>query len=384
MSLPEQDQRVLRAIAVALEVDEFVQIPLDVEGLSEAQVIKSVLRLDKADPKLWIGIDVAEERYPIQIMELTERGLREAGVWPGTELPRAATSSTSGGNAPFAAQVVRVLLASPSDVAEERDRIAEVIHQWNADHAEDTRTVLMPVRWETHATAEAGGHPQEILNRQIVDTSHMLIGVFWTRLGTATPKSASGTAEEIGRMLDADKPVSLFFSSRPVRPDSIDQDQYTALREFRTATRETALTYDFEDLRDLERHVRSAITRTVRERFGVEGELIVGGPAAPRAAVRAAVIDTYSSSGSKQHRLQLQNLGVGTAHDVSIELTPTGGSDKAWGIFDAEEPIEFLASGGVAEFLLMIYMGSPRRTNCTVRWRNDDGSEGVSKQTLTP
>jgi len=85
------------------------------------------------------------------------------------------------------ARVVRVFIASPSDLTTERDLIEQVIHRWNADNAEAAATVLLLVRWETHASAEAGGHPQAIVNRQIVEGSDMLMGAFWTRMGTPNP-----------------------------------------------------------------------------------------------------------------------------------------------------------------------------------------------------
>src|SRR5215467_7298620 len=113
-----------------------------------------------------------------------------------------------------------VMIASPSDTDDERAAVAEVVAQWNADHAESTRVVLLPVMWERNAVSEVGIAPQEAINRQLVDRSDILIGVFWTRLGTATGVSASGTVEEIERFIGDGKPAALFFSNRPVVPGS--------------------------------------------------------------------------------------------------------------------------------------------------------------------
>jgi hypothetical protein len=38
---------------------------------------------------------------------------------------------------PFPASVIKVMIASPSDVTAERQVIREVIDDWNAEHAED-------------------------------------------------------------------------------------------------------------------------------------------------------------------------------------------------------------------------------------------------------
>ena len=65
----------------------------------------------------------------------------------------------------YQAQIVRVLIASPSDVMEERDAVEATLHRWNAEHSESAGTVLLPVRWESAATAESGDRPQAIVNR---------------------------------------------------------------------------------------------------------------------------------------------------------------------------------------------------------------------------
>jgi hypothetical protein len=59
----------------------------------------------------------------------------------------------------FDARAVLAMIASPSDTAAERVAIAEVIAQWNADHAEDVRVVLLPVMWERNAVSEVGTAP---------------------------------------------------------------------------------------------------------------------------------------------------------------------------------------------------------------------------------
>ncbi|WP_439600616.1 hypothetical protein [Devosia sp.] len=51
----------------------------------------------------------------------------------------------------FTASVVRVLIGSQGDLAEEREAAALAIADWNAQHAAAENVVLMPVTWETHA-----------------------------------------------------------------------------------------------------------------------------------------------------------------------------------------------------------------------------------------
>lgn len=133
----------------------------------------------------------------------------------------------------YPATVYRVVIASPSDIREERRIVREVVHDWNAAHAATRGLVLLPVGWESDSVPVMGDRPQAIINSQIIKNADLLIAAFWTRLGSPTGKAPSGTVEEIRELLSAGKPVMVYFSSAPVRMDSVDQAQYSALREFR-------------------------------------------------------------------------------------------------------------------------------------------------------
>jgi hypothetical protein len=79
-----------------------------------------------------------------------------------------------------------VLIASPSDLEDERRAATEAVNDWNAQHAAAEAIVLLPVKWETHATPQMGVRPQEVVNRQLVSNSDLLVGMFWTKVGAST------------------------------------------------------------------------------------------------------------------------------------------------------------------------------------------------------
>lgn len=164
----------------------------------------------------------------------------------------------------FTAAVYQVLVASPSDTSEERKRIPQALHQWNLDNAEHYRVVFVPLRWETHTFPEMGVRPQEAVNRQLIHRCDLLIGTFWTRLGTNTGKAESGTVEEIQEFLKAGKPVMLYFSSAPVDLDSVDLEQYGKLKEFRKSCRGRGLVEEYRSVDELEAKVRAQLTQWVR------------------------------------------------------------------------------------------------------------------------
>lgn len=129
----------------------------------------------------------------------------------------------------FSATVYRILIASPSDLTEEREAIKNNINLWNTQNSEQYKVVFMPTMWETNTTPRAGERPQEIINNQIVDKSDLLIGVFWTRIGSPTGVAESGTIEEIQRFIDSKKIASLYFSNKPIPPDGLNVEQFQKL-----------------------------------------------------------------------------------------------------------------------------------------------------------
>jgi hypothetical protein len=132
----------------------------------------------------------------------------------------------------FQATVYRILIASPNDVMAERKIIQEIISSWNATYFSKMKALLLPVLWETHLVQEMSGRPKVALNLQIAKDCDILIGTFWTRIGTDTGFAESRTIEEIKEFQKAGKPVVIYFSSVPVVPSSVDLKQYEKLMKF--------------------------------------------------------------------------------------------------------------------------------------------------------
>jgi hypothetical protein len=162
------------------------------------------------------------------------------------------------------ARVIKILIASPSDVSEERDLIDEVIRDWNSAHSEATRVTLRPIRWETDATPASGARPQAIIDDQIVRDADVVIGVFWHRMGTPTGIAESGTAEEIETVRAQGKPVLLYFSEIPI-PHDHDAEQFKAVKRYRQTLKENTLYWTFPTREQLRRLVTMHLARTINE-----------------------------------------------------------------------------------------------------------------------
>ncbi len=173
----------------------------------------------------------------------------------------------------YAATVVNVMVASPSDVPQERRIVRDVIAEWNAIHAKDRKTVLMPLGWETHASREMGDRPQAIINGQLLRDADLLVAMFWTRIGSPTGVATSGTVEEIEEHIQTGKPTMVYFSSAPVRPDSIDESQYRALRELKQSLQARGLVEVYESLSEFRSTFMRQLTQKIISRFPVPTEL---------------------------------------------------------------------------------------------------------------
>lgn len=180
----------------------------------------------------------------------------------------------------FDAKVYKILIASPGDVAEEREAIPQIIADWNNMNSEPNKVVLLPVKWETHSAPLMGERAQGVINSQVVTSCDMAIGVFWTRLGSPTGASESGTAEEIEWFIENDKPVMLYFSSRDINPSKLDIEQYSALKAFEKKMQKIGLTGSYTSITDFKEQLLRQLSINVKN-------LMTGTPAAKATTMEA-------------------------------------------------------------------------------------------------
>jgi nucleoside 2-deoxyribosyltransferase len=173
----------------------------------------------------------------------------------------------------FSAQVFRVLIASPSDVEEEREIAVRTIQEWNDLNSAERQLVLLPLRWETHTAPEYGKRPQEVINRQIVDHCDLVVGIFWTRIGSPTGVADSGTIEEIERVASKGKPVMLYFSRAKQDPEGIDLEQLAKLRQFKKATFPKALVESYSGVIEFKDKLSKQIEMQLRTLLAERSEI---------------------------------------------------------------------------------------------------------------
>ena len=147
-------------------------------------------------------------------------------------------------------RIVRLLLSSPGDVAEERDRVARAVFRFNQDAVEDRGLFIKLVRWEDMAP-QIGPKAQEVINKQIGDY-HLFCGIMWNRFGTPTEIAASGTREEFDAAVQGweknHRPwITFYFCDRPANFTTPEQlEQKRLVLEFRRQLQSKGVVRSFE------------------------------------------------------------------------------------------------------------------------------------------
>ena len=133
---------------------------------------------------------------------------------------------------------LRLFLASPNDVMDERARIELVVNEVNRTVANQINLVIDLIRWETHARPGVGVDGQDVINRQMPGTD-IFLGVMWKRLGTRTGRAKSGTVEEFQRFWAehsiGERDIMFYFCQRPFySAEHEDVAQFRKVLDFRS------------------------------------------------------------------------------------------------------------------------------------------------------
>lgn len=275
----------------------------------------------------------------------------------------------------YTATVLRVMIASPSDVPEARDAVERAIHGWNDANARSKAVILQPWRWETSAVPVMGGHPQKLINAQGVDDSDIVFALFGGRLGSATPDAVSGTAEEIDRALELGRPVHVYFSTAAL-PHDIDTAQLEALRAFKKAMRERGLLGEFSTPDQLNHEVWKAIEYDIAN-FDLDTfpPVLAAEPTAVDFLVQPhqeREVSGFTSGGkprySTKHWLDVTNTGGRDAEQVTFEAVLEDGFMRIAG---ADKPTT-IHKGQTRRLTALYAAGGSDGAILRIRWVEDD------------
>ena len=188
------------------------------------------------------------------------------------------TRSSSSGLAskvPPRIQVLRVVVASPSDVEAERDRVPVVLEELNKSLGADRGIRLDAARWETDAYP--GFHldgPQGLIDPILrIEDCDLVVGIFWKRFGTPTASGVTGTEHEFRNAYEAWEKcirpqVMVYFNQKPYTPQSKEEtDQWGQVLEFRKAFPKEGLWWPYRGTAQFEKLLRTHVSNFLRQKF---------------------------------------------------------------------------------------------------------------------
>ena len=166
---------------------------------------------------------------------------------------------------PEKVQLFRLFVGAPSDVDEALDVIRGQVEQWNRDHGPLTRARVEFTNWQTHSHPAAGARPQALLNKQVVDRSDIVVGIFRSRFGTPTGVADSGTEEEILRSIRQGKTVMVYFAHQPVPKQGKGRREAARIKKFKKKLGQRALYHTYTDLQNFEDAFRQHLAGAMNE-----------------------------------------------------------------------------------------------------------------------
>jgi hypothetical protein len=205
--------------------------------------------------------------------QASRRGIR---LQPSiSDPPPATTEALRVRNAPQAKpqpQILRIVVASPSDVQAERDALPSVIEEVNRRIAADRGLHLVLTRWETdtHPGFHAEG-PQGLIDPipKITDCD-LLIGIFWKRFGTPTPYGKTGTEHEFSIAYETwrgrGRPeIFVYFNQKSYTPQSRGEtEQWGQVLEFKDKFPKEGLWWPYKGKAQFEKLVRNHLVNYIR------------------------------------------------------------------------------------------------------------------------
>ena len=169
------------------------------------------------------------------------------------------------------ARILRVVVASPADVAAEREAVVRAAEEVNRNTGRGRGLRLEVYRWETDARPGFNPEgPQGVIDPFLrIEGCDLLVAIFWKRFGTLTPDGRTGTEHEFNLAYQAWKetrrPEIMMYFRR--QPEGFEDEQSRLVNQFQARFPTEGLWWSYDDDGEFENLVRNHLTRFV---LGVE------------------------------------------------------------------------------------------------------------------
>ncbi|MDX6499419.1 MAG: hypothetical protein QOG23_2679 [Blastocatellia bacterium] len=155
-------------------------------------------------------------------------------------------------------ELLKVFLASPSDVEQERQMVKEVLDAVNRTMGHEKNIHFEIIGWDSDSYPAYGKDAQAIINEQIADMKQfdLFVGMMWNSFGSPTPRSGSGTEEEFRRAVDSLKSsgrpeIMFYFNQQSSNFESAGAaEQKLKVLTFKEEIQKDGLTFDYDGPED--------------------------------------------------------------------------------------------------------------------------------------
>ncbi len=168
--------------------------------------------------------------------------------------------------------VVQIFVASPSDLAAEREALETIISEWNTISSASFGIMFELIKWETHTRPAFGTDPQAVVNAQVGAFYDVFIGMLWSKFGTPTPRALSGTHEEFERAFqrlqtESSPPdIMIYFKDTPISPSKLNPEQLRRISDFRASLPALGGLYStFEDMPSFQSSLRAHLASLAQQ-----------------------------------------------------------------------------------------------------------------------
>lgn len=164
-------------------------------------------------------------------------------------------------------QEISVFISSPSDVAKERDIVAEVISSINAIKGKSLGYAFSAIRWENDVLPTFGKDPQTLIDESVGNTYDVFIGIMSTKFGTPTTKAGSGTEHEFNsaysRKVEDPDSIEIMFYFQDVGHSGrkVDFKELEKIEKFKEKISPDGLYAPYTTLKDFETQVTGHLAK---------------------------------------------------------------------------------------------------------------------------
>lgn len=172
---------------------------------------------------------------------------------------------------PTEIKALKVFLASPAGLEDERFAVDDVVKRINSVIEPVFNICLHLFRWEFDAAPSIGHDGQDVINRQAGSSIDIFIGLMHDRIGSATPRADSGTIEEYERALklvrrSGNTKIMFYFKDTIDSLSAVNPDQLQAVNCFKNKLVQDGVLYrSFKDSNSFERRIRDDLERKIFE-----------------------------------------------------------------------------------------------------------------------